>query len=139
MTTHHRMWWFLAGAVCVGLFVVIDQLITQYVVASAVYLCNKGIALGVILPRAIFSIAWVGIVGLLGWLWWRGMLWKPIDHVAFMMIFAGACSNLVDRVRYGCVIDYIPFFTISSFNVADVFITCGAAIIAWHVFAVSRR
>ena len=50
------------------------------------------------------------------------------------MILLGATSNLYDRARYGFVIDYIHFWKISVFNIADVLIFCGAIFMIKKVF-----
>lgn len=44
---------------------------------------------------------------------------------AWSLILIGAISNILDRLHYGGVIDFIsvPYFTI--FNLSDVFIFCG--------------
>ena len=47
----------------------------------------------------------------------------------FFDIFGGACGNLIDRIRYSSVPDFIDFhindFHWFIFNVADIFITLG--------------
>lgn len=51
---------------------------------------------------------------------------KKIFHVAaLLLVIVGAVSNLLDRIFYGFVIDYldVTFFTI--FNLSDVMITIG--------------
>jgi len=50
--------------------------------------------------------------------------------VAFSMILAGAIGNLIDRMTYGYVIDFIDFRVWPVFNIADSAITIGAVIIA---------
>ncbi len=44
---------------------------------------------------------------------------------AWSLILIGAISNILDRLNYGGVIDFInlPYFTV--FNLSDVFIFCG--------------
>lgn len=49
--------------------------------------------------------------------------------VAFSLIFGGAVGNLIDRVLYGHVIDFIDFRIWPVFNLADSAITIGTAII----------
>ncbi len=51
--------------------------------------------------------------------------------VGFALILAGAVGNLVDRVIYGYVIDFIDFRIWPVFNIADSAITIGAILIAW--------
>ncbi len=54
--------------------------------------------------------------------------------VAFSLIIAGAIGNLIDRIRYGEVIDFIQWYIKSwywpSFNVADSAISTGVALLA---------
>jgi signal peptidase II len=50
--------------------------------------------------------------------------------VAFSMILAGALGNLIDRIVYGYVIDFIDFRFWPVFNIADSAITIGAVIVA---------
>lgn len=50
--------------------------------------------------------------------YWRGNIW-------FILIFAGGVSNLIDRLRFGYVVDFINLTFLPTFNLADVFITIG--------------
>lgn len=58
---------------------------------------------------------------------------------AFALILGGAAGNLVDRFRFGEVVDfldiYIKYFNYHwpAFNVADSAITIGMTIFIWHV------
>ena len=50
--------------------------------------------------------------------------------IAFSLILGGAIGNLIDRMMYGYVIDFIDFRIWPVFNIADSAITVGAVIIA---------
>jgi signal peptidase II len=50
--------------------------------------------------------------------------------VAFSLILGGAIGNLVDRILFGYVIDFIDLQVWPVFNIADSAITIGAVIIA---------
>ena len=52
---------------------------------------------------------------------------RPQIIILLSIIFAGALSNLVDRLVYGYVIDYLDLKYFTVFNIADVLIS-GAAI-----------
>ena len=54
--------------------------------------------------------------------------------IAISLILGGAIGNLVDRIWYGHVIDFIDFRIWPVFNVADSAITIGAFIIALNCF-----
>lgn len=59
--------------------------------------------------------------------------------VAFSMILGGAIGNLIDRIYYGYVIDFIDFRIWPVFNMADSAITIGALIIAVKFIPVSAK
>jgi signal peptidase II len=56
---------------------------------------------------------------------------------AFSCIAAGALGNLIDRIRYGEVVDFIQWYVKSyywpSFNVADSAITVGVTLLAYDM------
>jgi signal peptidase II len=56
------------------------------------------------------------------------------DHVAVGLIFGGAVGNLIDRVRFGAVVDFVDLhvngYHWPAFNVADSSITVGVALLA---------
>lgn len=59
--------------------------------------------------------------------------------VAFSLILGGAIGNLIDRIVYGHVIDFIDFRVWPVFNIADSAITIGAIMIAFKCFRLSAR
>ncbi len=52
------------------------------------------------------------------------------------LVFGGACGNLVDRIRFGHVVDFLDFYLGTyhwpAFNVADSAITVGGIMLAMH-------
>jgi signal peptidase II len=58
---------------------------------------------------------------------------SPVYGVAFGMLLAGALGNLVDRLRFGYVVDFITldFLRWPSFNIADSSIIGGIALIGF--------
>lgn len=58
------------------------------------------------------------------------------EGVALAYILGGATGNLIDRLCYGHVIDFIDFYIKGwhwyTFNVADIAICVGAAILFWR-------
>jgi signal peptidase II len=57
-----------------------------------------------------------------------------LDHVAIGLIFGGAIGNLIDRLRFGAVVDFVDVhfrgYHWPAFNVADSSITVGVALLA---------
>ena len=50
-------------------------------------------------------------------------------------IYGGGLGNMIDRVRFGSVVDMIAvdFMDFAVFNVADCFITCGSILLLLHL------
>ena len=59
--------------------------------------------------------------------------------VASSLILAGAIGNLIDRIAFGHVIDFIDLHVWPVFNVADSAITIGATIILIKCFQLSTK
>ena len=59
--------------------------------------------------------------------------------IAFSLILGGAIGNLIDRIIYGYVIDFIDFRIWPVFNIADSAITIGAVLIAFKCFKLSTK
>lgn len=55
--------------------------------------------------------------------------------LALSLVLGGALGNLIDRVRFGYVVDFLDFYYAGwhfpAFNVADSAITLGAALLIW--------
>lgn len=56
--------------------------------------------------------------------------------LALALILGGALGNVVDRVRFGAVVDFLHFHWnahyFPAFNVADSCISVGVALMLWH-------
>ena len=72
-------------------------------------------------------------------------LGKSIPRVArygLWLVVAGGLGNLYDRVFYGYVVDFFDFLFVdfAIFNVADICVTCGAALaIASYLWQDARK
>lgn len=51
----------------------------------------------------------------------------------------GAIGNLIDRIRFGAVIDFIDFRIWPIFNFADIAIVGGVALLFWEVLTDGRK
>jgi signal peptidase II len=61
----------------------------------------------------------------------------PTLSAAFALIFGGAVGNLIDRLRFGKVVDFLDFYIGAmhwpAFNVADSAITVGITVFVLHL------
>ena len=59
--------------------------------------------------------------------------------LALTLVLGGALGNVIDRIRFGAVVDFIQWHVAGyywpAFNVADSAITIGAILLAWDQFA----
>ncbi len=109
-------------------FVAIDQAI-KYLIRhyDGFYICNKNIALGLKIIDSIFWVFWLLIIiFLLLSLYKRCFVHNTLYII---LILAGAISNIIDRIFFGCVIDFIDLKFWPVFNLADIYITIGAIMI----------
>ena len=56
-----------------------------------------------------------------------------IIKIATSTIIGGAIGNLIDRLRFGYVIDFISLKPFPIFNLADTALTIGAMIILFYI------
>ncbi|MEY4575821.1 MAG: hypothetical protein RL701_524, partial [Pseudomonadota bacterium] len=94
------------------------------------------------LRLAIFApAAAAAVLGLL-WLYFTGY-GGALFGVSVPLIASGALGNLVDRFRFGYVVDFIRFhlqesFVWPTFNIADATITVGVALVLIEGFSAPR-
>lgn len=62
-----------------------------------------------------------------------------LERISTSLIMGGVLGNLLDRIRFLSVTDFISVKGFSVFNLADCAITIGLAILAWHVLFGTRK
>jgi signal peptidase II len=144
---------FILGVVVI---VVLDQITKAAIVArffihesypiidgffNLVYVMNPGAAFGFLAnASATFRyIFFIGITALVILLIIYYLLKSKSSNmftvISLTFIFAGAVGNLIDRVRFGAVVDFLDFYIHTwhwpAFNVADSSISLGAVLMIW--------
>jgi signal peptidase II len=105
---------------------------------ALVLVCNRGMSFGMfntgdpIVPWILGAIAIAVAIGLVWWLV-RARHWLVI--VGLGLVLGGAIGNLIDRILYGAVVDFVSVHAggwyFPAFNVADSAITLGVIALLW--------
>ena len=65
----------------------------------------------------------------------KALPFTKLERWLIVAIYGGGLGNMIDRVRFGYVVDMIcvDFIDFPVFNVADCFITCGCVLLMAHL------
>lgn len=89
------------------------------------------------LRAVVFLFVSLVAVGLILWFYFKSPSSHPWLSGAFAMIFGGAVGNLIDRIRFGKVTDFLDVYVgrlhWPAFNLADSAITIGIGIFLFHL------
>lgn len=120
------------------------------------YVLNPGGVFGTKLGNNLFyTILSILAILIAGYFFFKSKSQAKILHLAFSLVLGGALGNLIDRIRYGEVLDFLDFdfFNIQIspfkfgfielsgfyldrwpvFNIADSAVTIGMFLILWYV------
>ena len=114
------------------------QLINGYF--NITYVRNPGGAFGLMPSGQLFFLAASGavIVMILGYKVWR----RPESawtNLAVGLILGGTAGNLIDRLSYGEVIDWLDFRIWPVFNVADMALVIGLGLFSIQIIRSNRH
>lgn len=100
------------------------------------YTTNSGIAFGLAIPKILlilfYIIIAIIILLLVNWIIQAQRQKKYLELFSLWLIFLGAASNIIDRIRFGFVIDYINLYIWPIFNLADTMIVGGVILFLIH-------
>jgi signal peptidase II len=109
---------------------------------SITYIRNPGAAFGFLSSSSssfrfvFFGLTSIFALGLLGTILVRMPAQEWMGQISVAGILGGAIGNLLDRLRYGEVIDFLDFYVNGyhwpAFNVADSAITVGVCFLILH-------
>ncbi|MCF7701557.1 signal peptidase II [Loktanella sp. M215] len=97
------------------------------------FLRNDGVTFGLFgnMPWWALSLIAFAVCGVLAVMLWRTT--RYLEAVAYGLIIGGALGNIVDRLRFGGVTDFLDFYVGNThwpaFNIADVAIVTGVAVL----------
>jgi signal peptidase II len=146
---------FILGATAV---IILDQITKAAIVAkfvkhesytivdgffNLVYVMNPGAAFGFLANmsatfRYVFFIG-ITVVVMLCIIYYivKSKPQNILMVISLTLIFAGAVGNLIDRIRFGAVVDFLDVYIGTAhwpaFNVADSAISVGAVLMVWEM------
>lgn len=133
------------------LIIVIDQLTKAWVmdgldlreagsvsiwhpVLALTWVENRGVSFGLFgdgSARWMLSLFSLAVAGILGW--WALKAERRLLITAIGLVMGGAIGNVIDRIRFGYVVDFLDFSGLGFFpwifNVADSAITIGVVLL----------
>ncbi len=114
---------------------------------NLVLVWNRGVSFGFLGGASSQWIPWLltvlalAIIATLGW--WLRRAANRLMVLALGLVMGGALGNVIDRLRFGAVMDFLDFHAAGlhwpAFNVADSAITVGATLILYDAFFVRRN
>lgn len=104
------------------------------------YVLNPGAAFGMMAHNRLLFLAVGAAVVAAVWYFRRDILAEgPLVRSGAALFLGGALGNLWDRVQTGLVVDFFDFRVWPVFNVADIAICVGAALVVLGIFRKEKR
>jgi len=148
MSLVHKSVWMVG---VVGFWLTVDHLTKVWILENAAYLPraltsfwnlvfvqNRGVSFGLLKagsPWQVGALCAFSFLLSLGMGVWYFRSAQRLSSLGLLLILAGALGNLLDRLLWGSVVDFVDIhwgiFHFPAFNVADSCITVGAGILVW--------
>jgi signal peptidase II len=105
---------------------------------------NTGAAFGLFQGQSV-PLTIVALIGIAVFLVYTLVIYRRFsfldnmpNRVALGLILGGTVGNLIDRLRFGYVTDFIDFTLWPAFNLADSAVTVGVILFAYSILFVAR-
>lgn len=116
---------------------------------NLVYVMNPGAAFGFLanMSETFRYVFFIGITALVILLIIYYIVKSTSQNILYIisltLIFAGAVGNLIDRIRFGAVVDFLDVYIGTAhwpaFNVADSSISVGAVLMIWGMITQRKK
>ncbi len=113
---------------------------------NLVMVWNRGVSFGMFnssgasAPWLLSGLALAVVIGLL---WWLRRADQQLTGIGLGLVIGGALGNVIDRIRFGAVVDFLDFHVAGyhwpAFNVADAAICIGAGLMLADGLLTPRR
>lgn len=109
------------------------------------YSTNEGSIFGLALDPTFLLVMAIFIIGVISWAYFRYLSSAGrLLRIGLGLVIGGAIGNLIDRIRFGEVTDFIAVhiwgsFDWPAFNVADAALSCGIIVAIWQFLVIANR
>ena len=109
------------------------------------YVTNDGMAFGLSFPggKQVLLFVTLALTGVIIWMLWKEKNSHNLIRYGLSFILAGAIGNMIDRMLYGKVVDFLDImvgdFHWYIFNVADSAVTTGMILFILHTILIGEK
>ena len=109
------------------------------------YVTNDGMAFGLSFPggKHVLLIMTILLTGFIVGFLWKEKNGHPLIKYGLALILSGAIGNLIDRLLYGKVVDFLDLmignFHWYIFNIADSSVTIGMILFIIHSICIEQK
>ena len=109
------------------------------------YVTNDGMAFGLSFPggKHVLLIMTILLTGFIAGFLWKEKNGHPLIKYGLALILSGAIGNLIDRLLYGKVVDFLDLiignFHWYIFNIADSSVTIGMILFIIHSIYIEQK
>ena len=109
------------------------------------YVTNDGMAFGLSFPggKQVLLFVTLALTGVIIWMLWKEKNSHNLIRYGLSFILAGAIGNMIDRVLYGKVVDFLDIMIGDIhwyvFNVADSAVTTGMILFILHSILIGEK
>ncbi|HHY70922.1 MAG TPA: signal peptidase II [Thermoanaerobacterales bacterium] len=134
----------------ITILILVADIITKYMVQRAMepyesipvlknifhitYVQNTGAAFSILKGKTLFfTVVSFAAILLIVYILIKYPIKEKVYGIVMAMILGGAVGNLIDRLRYGYVVDFLDFRIWPVFNIADCAIVIGVLILTYLI------
>ncbi len=114
----------------------------DFEVFDLTYIRNDGAVFGSMSGQRWFLIGFTSLVIIAGiFILFRYMRYSKVLTSALVLFIAGGIGNLIDRLRFGSVVDMFDFriFEFAIFNIADIFVVFAIILLFIYVIFIDSK
>lgn len=101
---------------------------------------NPGIAFSISFPRYPLVILTVAVMAAFCIFFFRNLESRTgVAQTVFVLIVGGGIGNLIDRMLWGTVTDFIAISSFPVFNLADAAVAIGAILLVWKYPTIQQK